>query len=89
MASVPSPWYDTVGAGRYTKHAPETLERLRCTGGGSIFYKIGKKILYHKDDLDAWIRAGRRASTSGPLLSGPRERDRDRVSARAPRHRET
>ena len=69
MAPVSSPWCDTVAAGVYSKHAPETLERLRCTGGGPVFHRVGRKILYHRDDLDRWISAGRIASTSsGPAL---------------------
>jgi hypothetical protein len=81
-----SPWLDTAQAAQYTGYGVGTLERYRISGAGAVYSRVGRRVLYHRDDLDEWLRLGLRRSTSGPLLSGPRERDR--VSDRRPRHRE-
>lgn len=32
-----------------------TLERWRVVGGGPVFCKLGKRVLYRRPDLDEWI----------------------------------
>ncbi|HVR07530.1 MAG TPA: helix-turn-helix domain-containing protein [Thermoanaerobaculia bacterium] len=44
--------------------SPRTLEKLRVTGGGPPFVRLGGSVRYQVDDLEAWIAAGRRLSTS-------------------------
>jgi excisionase family DNA binding protein len=44
-----------------------TLERLRVSGGGPRFIKAGKAVRYREADLEAWIEAHSRASTSEAL----------------------
>jgi excisionase family DNA binding protein len=44
--------------------SPKTLEKLRITGGGPSFVKLGRSVRYDLSDLDAWIASNRRASTS-------------------------
>ena len=41
-----------------------TLARLRVSGGGPRYVKIGKKVLYLTEDLYAWLDSHRRWSTS-------------------------
>jgi hypothetical protein len=41
-----------------------TLEKLRLTGGGPRFIKLGRRVIYHPNDLDDWLIAHRRNSTS-------------------------
>jgi len=41
-----------------------TLARLRVSGGGPRYIKLGKKILYLAEDLYAWLDSHRRWSTS-------------------------
>lgn len=41
-----------------------TLDRWRSTGGKLPFYKVGGRIFYKRPDLDAFIEAGRRNSTT-------------------------
>jgi hypothetical protein len=43
-----------------------TLEKHRCYGTGPIFRKLGGKVVYAIDDLDAWAAIGTRQSTSDP-----------------------
>lgn len=41
------------------------LEAWRCRGGGPAFVRIGpRSIFYREEDLEAFILAGRRTSTS-------------------------
>ncbi|MBF0340714.1 MAG: helix-turn-helix domain-containing protein [Magnetococcales bacterium] len=41
-----------------------TLEVMACTGGGPIFMKRRKIILYDPNDLDSWVDAAKVRSTS-------------------------
>jgi hypothetical protein len=43
-----------------------TLEKHRCYGTGPVFRKLGGRIVYAIDDLDAWAALGTRRSTSDP-----------------------
>ena len=60
------PYMTTAQAADYVSYAASTLEKLRCHGGGPAFLKPigGRRVLYRIDDLDAWLLAGRRSSTS-------------------------
>ena len=44
----------------------KTLRRWRWAGRGLRFVKIGSAVRYDPADLDAFIEAGRRKSTSDP-----------------------
>jgi len=41
-----------------------TLERYRVTGGGPVYMKLGRRVVYDTADLDAWMAARRRHSTT-------------------------
>lgn len=43
-----------------------TLEKHRCFGTGPVFRKLGGRIVYALDDLNAWAELGVRRSTSDP-----------------------
>lgn len=51
-------------AATYIGSSASTLEKLRLTGGGPPFAKIGRRVVYRIEDLDAWLAANRRRSTS-------------------------
>lgn len=54
-----TPWLTPEEAGAYIRLSPRTLERLRREGRGPRYEVSGaKKIVYHIDDLDAFIRQG-------------------------------
>jgi predicted DNA-binding transcriptional regulator AlpA len=55
---------DTIGAAAYTGLAPQTLEILRLKGNGPVYAKLGRSVRYSISDLDAWIDAAKRRSTS-------------------------
>jgi hypothetical protein len=71
--STLSPRLRTPAAADYVGLSASTLEKLRLTGGGPIYEKAGPKIVvYRLQDLDAWLGARRRTSTSdtGPAGEG-------------------
>ena len=41
-----------------------TLAKLRCVGGGPQYYKLGRKIVYDIEDLEAWLELRHRSNTS-------------------------
>ena len=41
-----------------------TLERMRLTGLGPAFVKAGRRVLYRQADLETWVAAQLRVSTS-------------------------
>jgi hypothetical protein len=51
-------------AASYLRLAPVTLAKLRLTGGGPRFAKLGSRVLYDQGDLDSWVDARMRRSTS-------------------------
>ena len=51
-------------AAPYTGLAVSTLEKLRLTGGGPNFLKLGRAVRYRICDLDAWMSARVVSSTS-------------------------
>ena len=48
----------------------KTLRKWRLFGGGPVFRKIGTCVRYRVDDLEEFIEAGRRVSTSDPGVEG-------------------
>ena len=51
-------------AAEYLGLSPATLETLRCRGGGPPFVKLGRRVVYRREDLEAWVTRSRRLSTS-------------------------
>ena len=58
------PPLNTRDAAAYIGARPNYLEKLRCTGSGPIFIKRNGLVRYDPDDLDAYLAAGKRRSTS-------------------------
>lgn len=54
----------TPEAADYCGSSESTFEKLRLTGGGPIYYKLGRRVVYRVEDLDAWLAANRKTSTS-------------------------
>ena len=51
-------------AARYTGLSKSTLDKLRVYGGGPIYIKVGKAVIYDRADLDRWLAGKRVANTS-------------------------
>jgi hypothetical protein len=45
---------DTDQAARYLNVSKSYITKLRCTGGGPRYAKIGRRVNYAIPDLDAW-----------------------------------
>jgi hypothetical protein len=47
--------------------SPRTLEQWRWLGKGPKFLKIGARVLYREEDVEAWEASQVCQNTSGPL----------------------
>lgn len=56
---------------RYGKK-PGYWAKLRCSGEGPVYMKVGKTVLYDPVDVEAWLSKKRRRSTSDPGCSDER-----------------
>lgn len=54
----------TPAAAGYSGLAESTLEKLRVNGGGPLYMRVGRVVVYDPDDLDAWLESHKRRSTS-------------------------
>ena len=64
-AADPTPRYlDNDEAAAFLKLSPRTLEKQRVVGGGPLFRKFGRRVVYALVDLQAWADARAYASTS-------------------------
>jgi len=44
--------------------ATSTLAKMRLSGGGPAFIKMGRRVAYRPADIEAWLASHRRISTS-------------------------
>jgi excisionase family DNA binding protein len=51
-------------AAQYLGLSRSYLNKLRLYGRGPVYAKLGKRVLYDRNDLEAWVAAGRRNNTS-------------------------
>ena len=63
---LPQRYLKTPEAARYMGLSIRTLEKHRSYGTGPRFFKIGGRVVYALDDLDAWVTRGRKRSTFDP-----------------------
>lgn len=67
MTLLPAPRYlRTPDAALRLGLSPRTLEKHRCYGTGPAYRKLGGRVVYAIEDIDAWADIGRRSSTSDP-----------------------
>ena len=57
-------YYYTPDAAEYLKLSAWTLNKRRMAGDGPIYFKVSGRVVYARRDLDAWMAAYRRTSTS-------------------------
>lgn len=55
---------NTHEAAAYVGLSYSTLTKLRLTGGGPPFIKLGARVVYRISDLDAWLESRKQTSTS-------------------------
>jgi predicted DNA-binding transcriptional regulator AlpA len=56
----------TPDAARFVGLSIRTLEKHRIYGTGPRYSKLGSRVVYRLEDLQAWVEAGAKASTSDP-----------------------
>lgn len=57
-------WMQPEAAADYVDSSTSTLSKLRLRGGGPPFCRIGRAVRYRRSDLDEWLLATSRRSTS-------------------------
>ena len=68
--AAPSPQFlKTPDAAARLGLSPRTLEKHRCYGTGPNFHKLGGRVVYSIEDLQAWANRGAVTSTSDPAGS--------------------
>lgn len=65
LAGLPPRLLRTKEAARFLGISQRTLEKHRTYGTGPVYRKIGGRVLYTVDDLQAWTDIGARRSTRG------------------------
>lgn len=65
-----SPWLNTIEAASYVRRSKRTMEGLRISGGGPAYHRQGGIVLYHRDDLDAWLAPTRAAHVAQEKIEG-------------------
>ena len=64
MENPRSPYMPQALAAEFLGLSPKTLERFRVEGRGPSFLKLGRRVVYSREDLVEWAEAQRRRSTS-------------------------
>jgi predicted DNA-binding transcriptional regulator AlpA len=67
-AAMPPRYLRTPEAARFVGLSIRTLEKHRTYGTGPRYSKLGGRVVYRLDDLQAWVELGAKASTSDPGL---------------------
>lgn len=65
-AGVPQRFLRTPEAARFLGLSDRTLEKHRTYGTGPAYRKLGGRVVYSVDDLEAWAARGAVTSTSDP-----------------------
>jgi predicted DNA-binding transcriptional regulator AlpA len=55
---------DAVTAAHYLGISPSTLAKLRLTGNGPVYCKLGRRVVYRREDLEAWLESRVARNTS-------------------------
>jgi predicted DNA-binding transcriptional regulator AlpA len=65
-ADAPEPRYLTsVEVAELCRTSPESVRFWRHTGKGPKSFKLGRRVLYDVEDVEAWIAEARNAATAG------------------------
>ncbi len=66
MTDLPPRYLRTPEAARFLGLSGRTLEKHRTYGTGPRYSKLGGRVVYRLEDLQAWAARGAKASTSDP-----------------------
>ena len=65
-APLPPRYLRTKEAAQFLSLSARTLEKHRTYGTGPAYHKLGGRVVYSIEDLEAWVRRGSVTSTSDP-----------------------
>jgi predicted DNA-binding transcriptional regulator AlpA len=89
IAGLPPRYLRTPEAARFVGLSIRTLEKHRIYGTGPRYAKLGGRVVYRLEDLQAWVDSGVKASTSDPgkavVLPARRHTPAELEQARQPR----
>jgi predicted DNA-binding transcriptional regulator AlpA len=66
LAGIPPRYLRTPEAARFLGLSGRTLEKHRTYGTGPAYRKLGGRVVYSVEDLQAWAQRGAVTSTSDP-----------------------
>lgn len=66
LSDLPKRRLRTKDAATYIGLSKSTLEKYRVTGFGPVYSALGRIVVYEVGDLDAYVEARKRHSTSEP-----------------------
>ena len=66
IPQLPPRYLRTPEAARFLGLSGRTLEKHRTYGTGPRYSKLGGRVVYNFEDLQAWVARGAKASTSDP-----------------------
>lgn len=66
LSGLPPRYLRTPEAARFLGLSGRTLEKHRTYGTGPRYSKLGGRVVYRLEDLQAWAEFGAKASTSDP-----------------------
>lgn len=82
LAEIAARYLRTHEAARLLGISPRTLEKYRCHGSGPMFRKLGGRVVYAIDDLEAWADQAACRSTSDPHYDEARAAGRGDATGR-------
>ena len=89
FADLPSRYLRTPEAARMVGLSIRTLEKHRIYGTGPRYSKLGGRVVYSVEDLQAWVAQGTKTSTSDPgqgtVLPAKRQPPLPSVPLKSPR----
>jgi len=89
LAGLPQRYLRTPEAARFVGLSIRTLEKHRIYGTGPRYSKLGGRVVYRVEDLQAWVDAAAKESTSDPgkviVLPAKRHTPAQLEQARHPR----
>ncbi len=87
LATLPPRFLRTKEAADFLSLSARTLEKHRTYGTGPSYRKLGGRVVYAVDELEAWAARGAVTSTSDPRGSVlPAKRHESAPAAHAGRH---
>ena len=66
LAALPPRFLRTKEAAEFLSLSARTLEKHRTYGTGPRYRKLGGRVVYALEDLQEWVSAGAKQSTSDP-----------------------